>query len=152
MEITVTDYSPLYKKDFERLNREWLEKYFRVEPIDVEYFNDPEGLIIKKGGFIFFAKLGEEVVGTCALLKHPDHWELAKMGVTEKYRGLGISNKLMDAAIQKARDMGAKEIELITNSTLIPAIKLYEKYGFVITFQGQDPLYERGDLGMKLVL
>lgn len=53
-EVKIKDYSPRFKKDFSRLNLEWIEKYFVVEPSDLKLFADPTKYILKPGGDILF--------------------------------------------------------------------------------------------------
>lgn len=147
-EIRIRDYQPELRIYFESLNREWLEKLFTVEPIDELYFKDPEGQIIKKDGEIFFAEVDGEIVGTCSLLWDDGHLEMAKMGVTEKSKGLGIGEFLVEEAIKRAKKKNVSKLTLLTNSKLIPAIWLYQKMGFK-----QIPLgsvkYARGDVMME---
>ncbi len=79
---------------FKELNVAWLKKYFYVEPIDEEIFAHPRQYILEKGGYIFFARYANEIVGTCALMKLGNgDFELAKMAVDEKFQGkkIGIS-------------------------------------------------------------
>lgn len=73
-----------YRNDFIRLNREWIERYFRLESCDLKILGNPEAEIIDKGGEIFFAVENDAVIGTCALVYHPDteSYELAKMAVS----------------------------------------------------------------------
>ena len=81
--ITIQPYEDRFAQDFARLNIEWLEQYFYVEEYDKQVFADPEGHILHKGGFIFMALIGEEPVGTVALIKRDEGvYELSKMGVT----------------------------------------------------------------------
>ncbi len=82
--VDIVDFKPEYRDHFRDLNVEWLEKYFVVEPIDREVLWNPER-IIEDGGVILFAKINQTIVGTCALLKQDDGWELSKMAVTESY-------------------------------------------------------------------
>ena len=138
-------YNGSNKLYFEKFNREWVEKYFEVEPIDELYFKNPKELIIDKGGEVFFVKHKGEYIGTCAMLKKGNSYELAKMGVTESSRGLGAGQFLMDVAIEWAHEQGAEKVFLITNSQLGPANSLYLKNGFVITHQGPHPDYKRAD-------
>jgi hypothetical protein len=42
------------RPDFERLNREWIERWFVVEEEDRKVFADPAGRIVQPGGQIFF--------------------------------------------------------------------------------------------------
>jgi ribosomal protein S18 acetylase RimI-like enzyme len=51
--------------------------------------------------------------------------------VEERARGSGLGRALMDAAIARARERGARRMELDTNDTNAPAIALYESFGFV---------------------
>jgi len=51
---------------FKALNVEWLEKYFTVEQHDLAVLNDPDQMILGKGGKILFASLGGRIAGTCA--------------------------------------------------------------------------------------
>ena len=129
-EIQIISYNDELKMHFEKLNREWLEKYFHVEPIDEAIFRNPKIDIIDKGGYILFALKDTEVVGTCALIKGHESFELAKMAVTDKYQGHGIGRKLLEACINKAQSAGAKYVELGSHKKLGPAIHLYKKMGF----------------------
>ena len=56
--LQIIEYQPLYKDDFKRINVEWIETYFKIEPHDLEQLEAPEE-IINGGGQIFLAKLGE---------------------------------------------------------------------------------------------
>jgi ribosomal protein S18 acetylase RimI-like enzyme len=129
---SVVPYRPEYRADFERLNREWIEQYFVVEEADQEVFADPEGAIVRTGGEIFFVVEGEEVLGTCALILHePGVFEIAKMAVSPSARGRGYGDLLMDATVEFARRARAAKVIIVSNTVLTPAIRLYEKHGFV---------------------
>ncbi len=131
-EVVIIDYDPQYKKDFARLNIEWLEKYFSVEAVDQEYFDFPEKKILQKGGRIFFAKLSNQIVGTCALFHEGDGvYELAKMGVNQSYQGKGVGAKLIEHSVACFKSMQGRELFLETHSSLQTAIRLYKKHGFV---------------------
>jgi len=149
--VEIIDFRPEYREFFKTLNLEWLEKYFSVEPVDREILWHPEQ-ILEDGGAILFARVDGEVVGTCALQRQGEGWELTKMAVTEPHQGRQIGKKLMLAAIDRAREMGLERLYLVTNSSLTPAVTLYRKVGFRVTQCGQHPKYERGDLTMELDL
>ena len=151
-EVEILDYRPAYKKYFKSLNVEWLEEYFDVEAPDMAVLDDPNGKIIRKGGKILFARLGEEILGTCALVRFSDDIVmLEKMAVTSRSRGKGIGRELMDAALEKAREMGAEEIYLMTSPLLKPAIRLYENTGFERTnkYPAKVEGYKRETFVMK---
>jgi len=137
------------KKFFELLNREWLERYFEVETVDEVHFNNPIETIIDKGGKIFFVSLGGQIIGTCALIKDGNSYELAKMAVTEKAQGLGAGKFLIEAALDYATSIKANKVYLSTNSKLHSAIHLYEKYGFKHMGMPDCASYARCDMIME---
>lgn len=150
--IEIIDYSPEFQDDFKRLNYEWINKYFQVEEADDRSLNHPDEKILQPGGHIYLARLTDEIVGTCALIKiNNDTYELAKMAVAEKERDKGIGWLLGQAAISKARDLGAKKVYLESNTILEPAMRLYQKLGFK-KIVGQDSAYERCNIQMELKL
>lgn len=129
--MTIIKFSENYSKDFRKLNMEWLEKYNLLEAYDLEILDNPVGMILDPGGFIFLAEADGEIVGSAGLIKESENrFELVKMAVSSKYQGRGISKMLMDACLEAARVAGAKRISLYSNSQLKTALKLYEKYGF----------------------
>jgi DNA-binding MarR family transcriptional regulator len=130
--LEILDFRPFLAEDFKRLNIEWLEEYFQVEPIDELILSDPVTHILKPGGVILFARVGGCVVGTCAL-KHQGQgiYELTKMGVTAQQQGGGIGRQLLEAAIRYFCWLDGRELYLETNSILTPAIALYRRCGFV---------------------
>ena len=128
--VEVIPFEPRYRDDFKRLNVEWLEKFFYVEAIDHEVLSQPERTILAPGGFIFLARLDGEIVGTSALIRAGDSFELSKMAVTERYQGLRIGHRLLRAAIGAFEKTGARTLFLESNSKLRSAIQLYERNGF----------------------
>ncbi len=147
--ITITEYTDAKKEAFKKLNYEWLEKYFVVEPVDAALLSNPHGEIIDKGGHIFFAEYNGEIVGTVALINIGDAvFELGKMAVTEKVQGLGIGKQLMEHCLDFAKRNGAKKVLLYSNRKLGTAIHLYKKYGF-IEVPVEPGHYERADIKME---
>ena len=149
--ITMLDYTSFYQPWFEKLNRNWIEKYFWMEPIDVAVLQDPETYIIDKGGAIIMASVDDEIAGTVALkFVEKGVYEFTKMAVDEKFQGQKIGLALAEAAIEKAESLGAKKIILYSSTKLVPAINLYRKLGFVeIPVDGP---YKRSDIKMQLNL
>lgn len=56
--------------------------------------------------------------------------ELRKMYLRPEYRGKGTGRRLLDHALAAAREIGFRRVELETNSRLVEAIRMYERYGF----------------------
>jgi GNAT superfamily N-acetyltransferase len=150
--LRIVPYRPEHAEAFRDLNLAWIRKYFTVEPRDARDLGDPETYIISPGGYIFMAELNDEVVGACALMREEEGiFELAKMTVAESVRGLGVGRALGEAAIAHARAIGARQVELLTNSSLKPAIALYHALGFVGAPVGNTE-FVRADVRMVLDL
>lgn len=151
-EVVITDYTDQYQAVFKSINLEWLDKYNLTEEADLKVLNDPNGTIIDKGGFIFLAKHGDEVIGSSALMKeHDSVYELAKMTVTPAWQGKGISKLLIERCLSKAAEIGASKLELFSNHQLATALKLYEKYGFRHV-EVKDSPFQTADVKMELIL
>ena len=151
--VTIIPFESKYANDFARLNVEWLEKFFVVEPHDVELLERCEETIIDNGGYIFFAKVDETIAGTFSLIKSSDGvYELGKMAVSPEYQGKKIGQKLLDFCIKFAKEKQWKKILLYSNTKLENAIYLYKKYGFVEIEQEKNPPYQRSNIKMELVL
>jgi len=150
--VRIIEYSNRYQDDFRSLNLEWLDKYNLTEPADMAVLNDPQGMILDKGGFIWLARAENKIIGSAALIKeHEGEYELAKMAVTAEYRGKGISKLLIETCLAKAKEVGAKKLLLFSNHQLQTALKLYEKYGFYHVAVEDSP-FETADVKMELVL
>lgn len=150
--MEIVDYTPQYKEDFKRLNVEWISTYFTLEPHDLEQLDDPEGYILSQGGKIFFAKKDNAVIGTCALIKVSDtSYELAKMGVSPLYQGLGAGKKLVNKVIEEAKKLGCTYLFLESNQRLTPALNIYKSLGFVEVPIGETP-YARADFRAEMYL
>lgn len=152
MSVEIIDFDSKYRDDFKILNEEWLNKYFVIECFDQKQLENPESEILEKGGKIFFAKEGEKIIGTASLLFHNHNYELAKMAVTEGYKGQGIGNLLMQHCVEHAKKLGAEKVILLSNKKLVPAISMYRKFGFEEVEVDPENPYERCDIKMELPL
>jgi N-acetylglutamate synthase-like GNAT family acetyltransferase len=114
--------------------------------------SDPKAEIIDKGGFIFYARMNNEIVGTFSLLRESDEvFELGKMAVTAKAQGHYVGNALIEHCFHVAKQKGIRKLILYSNTALSPAIHLYRKFGFK-----EVPLesghYERANIKMERAL
>ena len=151
MSITVASFSLELAPHFERLNRAWIEKYFRVEGVDLEVLQNPQAKIIDGGGEVLFALDGDEVLG-CAALKHEGDnvFELIKMAVTPAAQGRGIGRILMNACIDWFAASPGTTLFLETHDSLTPALSLYESVGFRHAPRPGGPSpYERANVYME---
>jgi len=150
--INIIPYSDKYKSDFRKLNLEWLDHYNLTESHDLMVLDDPVGTIIDRGGAIYLAEAGGQIVGSAALMKeHDGVYELAKMAVTQSFRGKGISKLLIEKCIDKAKQLNASKLTLFSNHQLKTALHLYEQYGFKHV-EVKDSPFETADVRMELEL
>lgn len=131
MSIKIIDYRPEHQPSFEAFNREWIEELFEMEPVDEWVLTNPETAILDTGGAILMAEYDGVIAGTVGLRKVDDFiWEFTKMAVDKNYRRLGIAEALSYASFKKARELGARQVILYSNTKNAGAIRLYEKIGF----------------------
>ncbi len=148
--IKIINYRPHHQRYFEQFNRNWIEKYFVMEPVDEFVLTNPEEALLKPGGAILMASCDGEIAGTVALRKVDDTtFEFTKMAVDEKFRRRGIAEALSIASFKKAKELGAKTVILYSNSILTGAIRLYEKIGFK-HIPVNNTEYKRSDVKMKI--
>jgi ribosomal protein S18 acetylase RimI-like enzyme len=150
--VEIIPFSTDLKEHIKTLNLEWLKKYFKVEPKDEIVLSNPQDEIIDKGGMIFYAKYNNQIIGTVSLIKIDDFtFELSKMAVTDKIQGLGIGKKIMEHCLAVAKKKGIQKLILYSNRSLLPAIHLYEKYGFT-EIALENGVYERADIKMERII
>ena len=153
--VEIVEYAPNeYVGEFARINRQWIEKLFKMEAADIAALENPQK-IIDNGGYIIYAKRNNSIVGTAALVFYDEGvLEIAKMGVDENCRGCGIGDKLMAHLINYAKQKGNIHTLKIETSSLLPnAIHLYRKHGFVDDAVSQSTHgYERADVFLTLPL
>ena len=149
-QIRILDYEPRHQKWFEKFNRDWIEKYFEMEPIDEFVLTNPEEALLKPGGAVLMAEYEGEMAGTVALRKVDDAtYEFTKMAVDKNFQRKGIAEALSHASFKKAKELGADTVILYSNSILTPAIHLYEKLGFKHVPVGNVE-YKRSDVKMEI--
>ena len=152
--VEMVPYRPKLQPLFQQINSEWIRAMFSLEPSDEEMLSDPQRHVLQHGGAIWFAKvpiLG--VVGCYALVKTGSvDFELTKMAVKKEAQGLRVGAKLLQHAIQQARELGSKNLYLLSNKKCQAALHLYRKHGFredpeVMKKHGAK--YTRCDIAMR---
>jgi len=152
--VSIIDFEPAHQVAFRLLNYEvnyeWISRYFNVEEPDNQSLDYPQRRILDTGGHILMAVHAGEIVGTCALVKeHDGVYELAKMAVALRAQRLGIGYALGQCILGKAQQMGARRVAVMLDSTMQPALALYDKLGFRPAPLRPMPYY-RGDTCMVL--
>lgn len=133
-ELKIVEFDDKRHHDgFKNINEQWISELFEIEPLDIYEIDHPMENIIDKGGCIFIAEYGDEVVGSLGMMrsKNPKYdFEMVKFAVNPKMRGFGIGKKLMERCLEKAHEEGAKTLFLEGNTRCQSANHLYMKYGF----------------------
>lgn len=141
--VTIIPFKNELKDAIKILNLEWLQKHFKVEPIDELVLSNPQG------GMIFYAQYQNQIVGTVSLIKIDNTtFELTKMAVTQESQGLGIGKKLMNHCITKAQEKEIQKLIIYSNRKLESAIILYANFGFK-EIPIEKGVYERADIKME---
>src|SRR5690554_2625950 len=103
---------------------------------------DPSKKIVKDfldRGTCYIALLECEIVGVFVLLRtHPETVELVNIAVEKERQGQGIGKKLVLAALEIAKGLQIKTIEIGTGNSSINQLALYQKCGFRITGVDHD--------------
>lgn len=150
MTMHLEQYSPKRRQEFIDLNVWWIKRYFgKVEPADMAEFDTVDD-VIAQGGMVFFA-VDEEghALATCmAAPRGNDVWELAKLGSSPNREHKGAGKMVFEASEAWATEHGARRIYILTNSSLHPAIHIYESHGFT-RYQPKDFGYDRGDYALE---
>lgn len=91
---------------------------------------------ISEGWPHYVALVDRLVIGWCDItsLHRPvfAHSGSLGIGVISKYRGQGVGDALMRAALKQARFIDLTRVELTVREQNQPAIAMYEKFGFVV--------------------
>mgnify|MGYP001454455990 CR=1 FL=1 len=106
-------------------------------PYDLLLLADPSKKFIDEyiqRGRCYLAYYNDDIVGEFVLIHtHPQTIEIVNIAVKEEYQGKGIGKKLLIKAIEEARQLKAKSIEIGTGNSSIHQLRLYQKCGFRIT-------------------
>lgn len=151
--MNIVEYHEKYKKDFIRLNTEWVEKYFTMEDADREILEHVDDLL-KSGAMIFFALEEEEVLAVCmAMPLGGNVWEICKLAAAGQYTGTGAGSAVFKKCMDYAVEHGAEKLTLISNRRLQPALHIYRKFGFREVELEKDYWgYERADIQFEYLV
>ncbi|GAB2552192.1 GNAT family N-acetyltransferase [Nocardia heshunensis] len=89
---------------------------------------------LRKPELTFFSAWeGDELAG-CGAIKEldPTHGEIKSMRSTAAFRGRGVGSLVLRHLLEVARERGYLQVSLETGSSefYLPAVRLYERYGF----------------------
>ncbi|KAA1187742.1 GNAT family N-acetyltransferase [Paenibacillus sp. B2(2019)] len=111
-------------------------------PLHLLLLADPSLSLVEaylKRGQCFVAEVEICIIGVYVLLQtRPETVELVNIAVDENRQSKGIGKQLVYHAIQNARLLGAKTIEVGTGNSSVGQLALYQKCGFRITGIDRD--------------
>jgi ribosomal protein S18 acetylase RimI-like enzyme len=131
----------IYK--LEKVTLEVLDAFVRLMPQLTDYSPPPTPNALSKmvesaDTHIFLARYPDhqgEIVGaaTLATFQSPTgiHGWIEDVVVDQDFRHKGIGKALTEACIQKARELGLREVNLTSNPNRKAANKLYQSMGFI---------------------
>ncbi len=107
----------------------------RVAALEKDIFPDPQSadtvLYEMERDNVCLALNGKNVFSYCVFMTAADEGEVLRIAVEKHSRRNGVGEKILSDAIEKMRARGVKKIYLEVRESNIPAIRLYEKTGFV---------------------
>ncbi|RAL24110.1 GNAT family N-acetyltransferase [Thermoflavimicrobium daqui] len=111
-------------------------------PLDLLLLADPSLEVIHSymnRGYCYVMESDGQIIGVYVLIDtRPQTVELVNVAVLEQEQGKGIGKKLVLHAIETARFMGYKTIEIGTGNSSIAQLALYQKCGFRIVGVDRD--------------
>lgn len=114
------------------------------EPLPQSYYDAFSEIEADKNNYLIVMEMDTKIIGTLQLTIIPN---LTRQGskraliegvhINDAYQGLGLGKKLMEWAIEKAREMGCYLVQLTTDKSRKPsAVEFYKKLGFVDSHEG----------------
>jgi len=97
--------------------------------------------------FIMLDTTKDEIIGLTGIYSEEgDSDDMCWLGwfcIDKEYRRQGLSKKLLDFSIERAKQLNKKYLHLYTYDSreYIPAMKLYEKYHFIIYDRDKKDIY-----------
>lgn len=107
-------------------------------PLHLLNLADPSDKAVKdyleRGMCYIASNPDKEIIGVYVLLQtRPFTIELVNVAVDKDYQGMGYGKKLVQHAIEEARNMGFDVLEVGTGNAGIKQLGLYQKAGFTMT-------------------
>lgn len=135
-QIIIAEYKDSYKDQVIGLVGECLVDQEVIQESDLPIDDGDLQKIpeVYKGKSRFWIALDrEKVVGTVGILDRGESIaKLRRMFVQKEYRGTGLGQKLLDTALQFARESGYVKIRLNTHANMKRAHHFYEKNKFIL--------------------
>lgn len=132
--VVVVDYSPGLNKHFHELAGPWLteEMNGKLKEEGGISLQNPEEKHFIEGGFLFYAKHKDQIVGFVALTRLDDHaFEFSNLYTHPNYQDLGIDTLLIERCISRCMENEVGELWLQTTISKTDAHMTYNALGFI---------------------
>ncbi len=131
--VHIIDYGPSLKNHFHELAGPWLTggENGSLQEEDGFQLQNPDESFFMEGGFLFYARYKDQIVG-CVALKRLDEniFEFTRLYINPNYRNLGIASLLIERCISRCMENEATELWLQSGMSMPEEEKLYNKLGF----------------------
>jgi GNAT superfamily N-acetyltransferase len=111
-------------------------------PMELFLLADPSEKLVQEylmRGQCFVAEADGRIIGEYVLLPtRPETVEIINIAVDGSHQGKGIGKQLVNHAIQQAKLLGCKTVEIGTGNSGIGQLALYQKCGFRMTGIDRD--------------
>jgi streptothricin acetyltransferase len=116
-------------------NEELVHTILPVEPYERDIpAEDTEYGFDDAGPTIFFAEVDGNIAGRIKMLQWWNRFAYVDdLVVNPDYRGRGLGRRLLERGIQWARDHGFPGVMLETQDDNVPACRLYQSCGFILS-------------------
>jgi [ribosomal protein S18]-alanine N-acetyltransferase len=116
--MTVDDVEAVFKIEQSSFSLPWTKEAFHYEMMENKY------------AYYVLAETADGIIGFCGLWLVMDECHVTNIALLPEQRGKKLGEKLMIAAIEAAKENGAKTMTLEARVSNTIARNLYEKLGF----------------------
>lgn len=116
--MTVDDVDAVHKIEHSSFSLPWTKEAFHYEMLENQH------------AYYVLAETADGIVGFCGLWLVMDECHVTNIAILSEHRGKKLGEKLMRAAIDVAKENGAKAMTLEARVSNTTARNLYEKLGF----------------------
>jgi len=130
--IEIVEYVNKYEKAAKQLMVDISVNEYGFKEYEQGFMQSDYDKFQKSGGNFWIAlDENKNVIGTMAMEKKENVGYLSGVYLQEKYRGMGIAQKLLEMAIEYSKKSNIEKIILDTHERFSRAIKFYEKNNFI---------------------
>ena len=90
--------------------------------------------VVAEAGAIYLARIGDEIVGSCQLLRgldEPGYFYVVGFYIRPEWQGRGLGRTLLEAVTERCIGLGAEGLILTVAPSNVKALGLYRSAGFV---------------------